>query len=100
MLTHAFNEADDEGLGCVVWKGRCTVDEAGRAGLRQDIAKGVCFAPGSRVEIKLAGTAALRSLAIRWRSPAVSSTLQERMDVRGLSRKRGGAKWQQMTLGY
>ena len=92
----------NEGFECVVWQGQCTTDEAGRMCLWQDLVEDTGFAPRSHVEIKVAGAGEPLWLAIRWRGPAVTSTLQERMNVRGVKRKRkrGSDKWKPMPVEY
>ena len=84
---------------CVLASGWCAIED-GCVCLGDKLLEDTCFVPGSRVEIKLAGTGTLRWLAMRWRGPAVASTLQERMNVHGLARKRKGDKWQRMALEY
>ncbi|MCK4375681.1 MAG: hypothetical protein KAX19_10140 [Candidatus Brocadiae bacterium] len=84
---------------CVLASGRCRIED-GCVCLGERLSEDTCFVPGSRTEIKLAGSGTLRWLAIRWRGPAVASTLQQRMNVRGLGTKRRNDKWQRMTMGY
>lgn len=85
----------------VLASGRCVIDR-GSICLGDELLRTTCFAPNSRVAIKLAGTGTLRWLAVRWRGPAVVSTLQERMNVRGFPRTRKGkrGKWQRMAMEY
>jgi len=84
---------------CVFGSGLCPIED-GCIRLNKELLQDTCFVPNSRVEIKLAGTGNERWLAIRWRGPAVPSTLQERMNVRGTARKSKGDKWQRMPLDY
>ena len=84
---------------CVLASGRCAIDD-GSICLGDRLLEDTCFVPGSRVEIKLAGTGTLRWVAIRWRGPAVASTLQERMNVHGVASRARSDKWQRMPLEY
>ena len=94
----------NEGLERIVWEGLCLVDEAGRLCLGQQFIKDFCpcFAPDARAELKLVGPGSGPWLAIRWRGPAVASTLQERMNVRGLARSQKSKrdKWSRMRIDY
>ena len=86
---------------CVLAAGRCAIDR-GSICLGDELLRDTCFTPNSRVAVKLAGTGTLHWLAIRWRGPAVVSTLQKRMGVRRIAGTRTGkpGKWQRMPMEY
>jgi len=86
---------------CVLAAGRCAIDRGGIC-LGDELLRDTCFTPNSRVAIKLAGTGTLHWLAVRWRGPAVASTLQKRMGVRRIAGTQTGkpGKWQRMPMEY